>query len=98
MFPLIRSINIHRGALWILGEYATSENDIEIVMSRIRSVLGELPLVEAENKRQNGEPSENDEAIPSTPAQLVTSDGTYATQSAFSTASLGILTTKMNGM
>lgn len=79
-----------------MGEYATSENDIEIVMSRIRSVLGELPLVEAENKRQNGEPSENDEATPSTPAQLVTSDGTYATQSAFSTASSGNFTAKIS--
>ncbi|XP_014207629.1 coatomer subunit beta [Copidosoma floridanum] len=88
VFSQIRSANIHRGALWILGEYATSKDDIDSVMSRVRSVLGELPLVEAENKRQAGEkPPEESESGQSNPAQLVTSDGTYASQSAFSTAS-----------
>lgn len=55
-------------------------------MSRIRAALGELPLLEAENKRQAGEKSEDGDSQ-TAPAQLVTSDGTYATQSAFSTAS-----------
>ncbi|KAJ8675970.1 hypothetical protein QAD02_011756 [Eretmocerus hayati] len=88
VFSQIRSVNTHRGALWILGEYATTKDDIETVMSRVRSVLGELPLVEAENKRQAGDkPPEGEETSQSTPAQLVTSDGTYASQSAFSTAS-----------
>ena len=92
VFPLIRSVNIHRGALWILGEYATTKEDIETVMARIRAVLGELPLVEAENKRQAGEkPPEDEEGTQATPAQLVTSDGTYATQSAFSTSTTGIM-------
>lgn len=61
-------------------------------MSRVRAVLGELPLVEAENKRAAGDkPTEDGAAAPSTtaPAQLVTSDGTYASQSAFSAASAG---------
>ena len=52
-------------------------------MSRIRTGLGELPLVEMENRRQSGEKPE-EEATKTEPAQLVTSDGTYATQSAFS--------------
>ncbi|XP_015605561.1 coatomer subunit beta [Cephus cinctus] len=89
VFPQIRSVKVHRAALWILGEYATSKEDIEAVMSRIRTALGELPLVEAENKRQAGEKPPEDGNTPATPAQLVTSDGTYATQSAFSTASSG---------
>lgn len=59
-------------------------------MARVRSVLGELPLVEAENKRQAGDkPPEEEEGSQASPAQLVTSDGTYATQSAFSSASTG---------
>lgn len=86
MFPHIRSVKVHRAALWILGEYATSKEDIEAVMSRIRAALGELPLLEAENKRQAGEKSEDGNSQ-AAPAQLVTSDGTYATQSAFSAAS-----------
>lgn len=73
--------------MWILGEYATSKEDIEAVMSRIRAALGELPLLEAENKRQAGEKSLEDGNAQIMPAQLVTSDGTYATQSAFSATS-----------
>lgn len=86
VFPHIRSVKVHRAALWILGEYATTREDIEAFMSRIRAALGELPLLETENKRQAGEKSE-DGTTPTAPAQLVTSDGTYATQSAFSAAS-----------
>lgn len=80
---------MHRAALWILGEYATTKEDIESLMSRIRAALGELPLVEAENKRQAGEKSPEDSNAQAAPAQLVTSDGTYATQSAFSTSTSG---------
>ncbi|XP_076381830.1 coatomer subunit beta-like isoform X2 [Megalopta genalis] len=86
VFPHIRSVKVHRAALWILGEYATTKEDIEAFMSRIRAALGELPLLEAENRHQAGEKTE-DGNTQATPAQLVTSDGTYATQSAFSTAS-----------
>ncbi|CAK9823716.1 Coatomer subunit beta [Anthophora retusa] len=87
VFPHIRSVKVHRAALWILGEYATSKEDIEAVMSRIRAALGELPLLEAENKRQAGDKTVEDGSAQAAPAQLVTSDGTYATQSAFSAAS-----------
>ncbi|XP_011872558.1 PREDICTED: coatomer subunit beta [Vollenhovia emeryi] len=86
VFPHVRSVKVHRAALWILGEYATSKEDIEAVMGRVRAALGELPLLETENKRQAGEKSE-DANSQAAPAQLVTSDGTYATQSAFSAAS-----------
>ncbi|CAD6208057.1 GSCOCG00010331001-RA-CDS [Cotesia congregata] len=90
VFSEIRAVRVHRGALWILGEYATSKEDIESLMGRIRVALGELPLVEAENKRQTGEksPDENSQQQQQQQQQqpqLVTSDGTYATQSAFST-------------
>nr|XP_050856202.1 coatomer subunit beta [Vespula vulgaris] len=89
VFPHIRSVKVHRAALWILGEYAISKEDIEAVMNRIRAALGELPLLEAENKRQAGEKSNEDDSEQTVPAQLVTSDGTYATQSAFSTTAEG---------
>lgn len=56
------------------------------MMGRARAALGDLPLLEAENKRQAGEKSEDGNSQ-ATPAQLVTSDGTYATQSAFSATS-----------
>lgn len=89
VFPHIQSVKVHRAALWILGEYATSKEDIEAVMSCIRAALGELPLLEAENKRQAGEKSNEEGNEQAVPAQLVTSDGTYASQSAFSTVTEG---------
>ncbi|XP_063978912.1 coatomer subunit beta [Diachasmimorpha longicaudata] len=89
VFQDIRSVRVHRGALWILGEYATSREDIESLMGRIRTTLGDIPLVEAENKRQAGDKPSEEGNTQVQPAQLVTSDGTYATQSAFSTTGSG---------
>lgn len=89
-FPAIKSSKIQRAALWILGEYATTVKDILDVITSINQTLGEVPIVEAEQRRLAGEGNENDEnkapnniAVPN---NKVTSDGTYATQSAFSVA------------
>lgn len=90
VFSQIRSVRVHRAALWILGEYATSKKDIDAVMRSIKTTLGELPLVESENKRQARDKPSEEDSTQSQPSQLVTSDGTYATQSAFSTASTGL--------
>lgn len=87
VFPQIRSVKVHRATLWILGEYATSKEDIQAVMNRVRAALGELPLIEAENKRQTGEKLIQEPSDVPSSIKLVTSDGTYATQSAFSTVS-----------
>ena len=59
-------------------------------MSEVRQSLGEIPMVEDEMKKATGEEGMADESIANTvqaaPTQkLVTADGTYATQSAFST-------------
>ena len=35
--------SIHRAALWILGEYCTSVEDISRVVQEIRVALGEVP-------------------------------------------------------
>ncbi|CAB0015728.1 unnamed protein product [Nesidiocoris tenuis] len=93
-FPSIKFVKVHRAALWILGEYASSLDDVKAVMKQIKQNLGELPIVEDETKRAAGEKTE--EPAESTPssgtggsavAKLVTSDGTYASQSVFSTVS-----------
>lgn len=77
---------MHRAALWILGEYSTEVEDMESAMRVIKTALGELPLVEDELKRAAGEQSGEESAQPvSQPAQKLTSDGTYVTQSAFTT-------------
>ena len=79
-----------RGTLWILGEYCESAEDIQNLITLIRQLLGDLPIVDDEIKRAAGiENSEEDDLIVksntngSQVQQLVTADGTYATQSAF---------------
>ncbi|XP_067142294.1 coatomer subunit beta [Centruroides vittatus] len=87
IFPSIKSAKIHRSALWILGEYCSSIEDIQSVMTEIRQGLGDIPLVEAEMKKVVGDATEKtDPTLTSAPMQrLVTADGTYATQTAFNT-------------
>ena len=92
-FPFIKSVKVHRAAIWILGEYATSVDDIRSVMAKVRQSLGEMPMVDDEIRKATGDGAESDPAAqssttPSAPSstRLVTADGTYATQSIFSTA------------
>jgi len=94
-FPTIKSVKVHRAAIWVLGEYATSAGDIRSVMSKVRQSLGEIPMVDDEMRKAAGEVSgETESAQPSATSSsmsLVTADGTYATQSVFSAA---VTTTK----
>lgn len=88
-FPAVRSVKVHRAALWILGEYITSNNDILEVIAIINQTIGEVPIVEAEQRRLAGDSAEesaNGGGVSKDVATKVTSDGTYATQSAFSVA------------
>ena len=39
---VLQSPEIHRGALWILGEYASSVEDISRVMQVVKSAIGEV--------------------------------------------------------
>merc|ERR1719300_2136554 len=55
VFPSIKAMKIHRAALWILGEYCTSSEDIQSVMTLVRQALGEIPIVDDEMKKAAGE-------------------------------------------
>ncbi|RXG56140.1 Coatomer subunit beta [Armadillidium vulgare] len=94
MLPTIQSMTVHCHSLWILGEYASTTEEIEGVVSSLKSTLGDLPLVEDEMKKAAGEigESENQSDKQQQPQQQqqqqtphhqqkVTADGTYATQS-----------------
>lgn len=91
-FPAIKSTKIHRSTMWILGEYAASAKEVIEVFDVIQQTLGEVPIVEIEQKKlsadnntegdtQNG-PAAGAPTV--TSSTKITSDGTYATQSAFS--------------
>lgn len=89
--PTIRAVTVHRHTLWILGEYASTTDEITGVVSSVRSSLGELPIVESEIRKAAGEEGagedDDKQQQQQTPAQhRVTADGTYATQSVFSAA------------
>ena len=63
-------------------------------MSEVRQSLGEIPIVEDELKKAAGDEQLADESVANAsntpaPQKLVTADGTYATQSAFSSATPG---------
>jgi coatomer subunit beta len=89
IFPSIKSVKIMRSTMWILGEYCETTEDIQNLITMIRQSLGDLPIVDDELKRAAGIENKEDEQIlrsntASVPTQqLVTADGTYATQSAF---------------
>lgn len=86
-FPAIKSTKIHRSTMWILGEYAASAKEVIEVFDVIQQTLGEVPIVEIEQRKlENNTDTEqqNGTAPVVTTSTKITSDGTYATQSAFS--------------
>jgi coatomer subunit beta len=90
VFPQIKTTRIHRSAMWILGEYAANAKEVIEVFDVIQQTLGEVPIVEIEQRKLTSENTENEQMNGNTPVQTtttkITSDGTYATQSAFSVA------------
>ncbi|KOS15793.1 coatomer protein [Malassezia pachydermatis] len=92
-FPDFRNGKVYRGALWIVGDYCNSVEMVHEVMQQIRKVLGEVPILAAEEHVQDQtEPAASEEApaksAPSA-ATRVRADGTYATESAFTIESSG---------
>lgn len=87
VFRTIKSIRVHRAALWILGEYTYSIRDILSVVDLLKQSLGTLSLVEEELRLASGDQTDdekNNDTSGASVSTLVTSDGTYATQSVFS--------------
>ncbi|CCU97609.1 unnamed protein product [Malassezia sympodialis ATCC 42132] len=86
-FSDFRNGKVYRGALWVVGDYCMSINSVNEAMQQIRQVLGEVPILAAEERaaEQTEQPSVEDEpsSAPRTvPTTRVRADGTYATESA----------------
>ncbi|KAN0059873.1 coatomer subunit beta [Thecaphora frezii] len=97
-FGDIKSGKVFRGALWIVGEYCDGIDDIKEAMQQIRNVIGEVPILAAEERllAEQSEGRESDEAAAAaassskgaaTTTTRVRADGTYATETAFASAS-----------
>ena len=89
--PEIKSGKVYRGILWILGEYVESVNEIANTFQEVRKVLGEIPILAAEQRLLDGtgaededkrEGDEKKESVTTRPKVLA--DGTYATETAYS--------------
>lgn len=50
-FSEIKSGKVFRGALWIVGEYGNTVDDIKETLQQIRKVLGEVPILASEQVR-----------------------------------------------
>ena len=95
----VRAGKVYRGALWIVGEYSLEPNDIRQAWQRIRSSLGEIPILASEQRLleevPDGQPPEDTAQVnghvkqPSEPSgsRKVLADGTYATESALTSQS-----------
>ena len=94
----IKSSKVFRGVLWILGEYVESLPDIQSTLQEIRKVLGEIPILASEQRlldeANGGEEAgadadadgsgKKDEKLKDGGGRpRVLADGTYATESAY---------------
>ncbi|KAG5644963.1 hypothetical protein DXG03_007333 [Asterophora parasitica] len=92
--PEIKSGKVFRGILWILGEYVEAVADIQSTTREIRKVLGEIPILASEQRllddsavegEQEGEDKEKEKAKADGAGRpRVLADGTYATETAYS--------------
>ncbi|KAI9208285.1 adaptin N terminal region-domain-containing protein [Polychytrium aggregatum] len=89
-FTDMKTGRVFRGALWIIGEYALDGPAIDRAFEQIRAGLGELPILASEQRLLEEDEADSGEAKGETPSsqapaasRRVLADGTYATESAF---------------
>ena len=100
----IKAKKVFRGALWILGEYCINEKDIKNALRGIRNSVGELPILDAEQRLlENRDVDKMDEENETTAhvskgTRRVLADGTYATESAFTESKDAAKANAVNGV
>ncbi|KAG2067188.1 Coatomer, beta subunit [Suillus decipiens] len=86
----IKSGKTFRGVLWILGEYVEGLSDIQATFQDIRKVLGEIPILASEQRLSDGaggeEDKKEDKKVEGSEWLKVLADGTYATETAYTSA------------
>jgi coatomer subunit beta len=93
----VRAGKVYRGILWIIGEYSLEESDVKDAWKRIRSSLGEIPILASEQRLLDAVDGDDDnkekdqvnghsKATP-TGSRRVLADGTYATETALTSQS-----------
>ncbi|PVG02481.1 putative coatomer complex beta chain [Serendipita vermifera] len=84
----IKSGKVFRGALWIVGEYCSQPTDIQEAFAQIRKAIGEVPILAAEQRLLDAAGGDEPEEplVKTGGAPKVLEDGTYATETAMSSA------------
>ena len=89
-FEDIKSADVYRVCLWIIGEYALEPVVLKRALEALKQAVGPLPLLHApvreEEEKRKEEEDVKGKAVTSKRGPQVLSDGTYASQSAVSTA------------
>lgn len=87
----IKSGKVYRGVLWILGEYAETIPEIQETFQQLRKVLGELPILASEQRLLDDAGAEDEEKKDEVKTEAakprVLADGTYATETAYTSLS-----------
>ncbi|KAI0937054.1 hypothetical protein AcV5_005045 [Taiwanofungus camphoratus] len=89
----IKSGKVYRGVLWILGEYAEDVLEIQDIFRELRKVLGEIPILASEQRlleeagAEDSEEKKDEQPKIDAAKPKVLADGTYATETAFTSMS-----------
>ncbi|KAI0685082.1 coatomer protein [Cytidiella melzeri] len=88
----IKSGKVYRGVLWILGEYAETTSEIHQTFQELRKVIGELPILASEQRLLDetdvDDEEKKDDVKTEAAKPRVLADGTYATETAFTSTRL----------
>lgn len=86
--PDIKSGKVYRGALWIVGEYCSEAAEIHEAFAQIRRTIGEVPILAAEQRLLDaaGGDAPEEPLVKTGGAPKVLEDGTYAMETAMSSA------------
>ncbi|KAJ2846421.1 coatomer subunit beta [Coemansia brasiliensis] len=98
-FMEFRAGKVIRGALWILGEYAETPEEIRQVWVRLREAIGELPLLAAEQRELDAADGAETAAADSkttSASRRILPDGTYATESSLTAKTLDASSLKLD--
>ncbi|KAI1115307.1 Coatomer, beta subunit, partial [Nemania sp. NC0429] len=93
----VRAGKVYRGIVWIIGEYSLEENDIRDAWKKIRASLGEIPIlaseqrlldnVDGQTEQEQEQVNGHSKATQPSGSRRVLADGTYATETALTSAS-----------
>ncbi|KAI1179361.1 Coatomer, beta subunit [Nemania sp. FL0916] len=93
----VRAGKVYRGIIWIVGEYSLEESDIRDAWKKIRASLGEIPIlaseqrlldnVDGQNEQEQEQVNGNSKPAQPSGSRRVLADGTYATETALTSAS-----------